>query len=165
MSTSDTQAEGDGFIFRFGTHPGHLVAPQERMLVSEIKKIIAQHVQGFDPASDLVLEDPGDEPDRQLANADEVDIVDVPHFYGAAHQRDFRIIVNGDAKIVHTRELSFDEIVKIAYPNPKPAQDVRYTVTYKRAVRPKHQGHLHAGESVVIRKDGTIFDVVRTYKS
>ena len=56
MSTSDTQAEGDGFIFRFGTHPEHLVAPQERMLVSEIKKIIAQHVQGFDPASDLVLE-------------------------------------------------------------------------------------------------------------
>ena len=164
MTTSDTQADG-GFIFRFSTHPEHLVAPKERMQVDEIKKIIAQHVDGFDPASDLVLEDQGDEPDRRLVDADEVEIVDVPHFYSAAHQRDYRIIVNGDPTIVHMRGLSFDEIVKIAYPNPKQAQDVRYTVTYKRAVRPKHQGHLHPNESVFIRKDGTIFDVVRTYKS
>lgn len=135
------------------------------MRVAEIKDIIVQHVAGFDRADDLVLEDAGDEPDRRLSDDDLVVIEDVPHFYSAKHQRDYHIIVNGDPVTVHQREFTFEQLVEIAYPNPKHGQDVRYTITYKRAMKPKHQGSLLPGQTVTIRKDGTIFNVFRTYKS
>lgn len=151
--------------FRYSTHPEHLTAPKREMRVAEIKDIIAQHVADFDRADGLVLEDVGDEPDQPLSDDDQVVIEDVPHFYSASHQRDYHIIVNGDPVTVHQRELSFEHLVDIAYPNPKPGQDVRYTITYKRAVKPKHQGSLLPGQSVTIRKDGTVFNVFRTYKS
>jgi hypothetical protein len=155
----------DGFFFRYGVHPEHLEAPRASMAVLELKEIIRTHVAGFDPAEGLLLEDVGDEPDRSLRNDELVEIVSIPHFYSATHPRDYTIFVNAEQKTVHKRELSFDEIVAIAYPNPKPGLEVRYTITYKRAVAPKPQGKLTQGHSVVIRKHGTIFDVVRTYKS
>lgn len=153
------------FPFRYSTHPDHLEAPREWLAVRELKDIIARHVAGFDSSQRLVLEDAGDEPDRLLSDDDVVEINAVPHFYSERQQRDYTIIVNAEQKIVHERELTFEAIVKIAFPNPQPRQDVRYTVTYKRAVKPKHQGHLLEGQSVTIRRHGTIFDVVRTYKS
>ena len=159
------QAEKNGFFFRYGVHPEHLEAPRELMPVREIKQVIAEHVAGFDASEELVLEDVGDEPDRLLKDDEEIRIESVPHFYSATHPRDYTIIVNAEPKIVHERELTFEKIVEIAYPNPKPGLEVRYTVTYKRAVAPKPQGKLTVGHSVVIRKHGTFFDVVRTYKS
>jgi hypothetical protein len=153
------------FIFRYSVHPEHLEAPRESMKVHELKAIIAQHVASFDPTEQLVLEDAGDEPDRLLTDDDVVEIVSVPHFYSASHERDYTIYVNAELKTVHKRVLSFEEIVAIAFPIPQQGQEVRYTVTYKRAILPKPHGSLKPGQSVTIRKNGTIFDVVRTYKS
>lgn len=165
QNTSLEETVGPPFLFRYGTHSEHLEAPQARMSVGDIKGIIAQHVAGFDLHDQLVLEDVGDEPDTLLAENETVEMASIPHFHSASHTRDYTIYVNAELKTVHQRVLTFDEIVAIAFPNPLPGQDVRYTVSYKRAVKPKHQGQLKPGQSVTIRKHGTIFDVVRTYKS
>lgn len=161
----DAATEGPPFLFRYSTYSEHLEAPRAQMAVREIKEIIARHVAGFVSQEQLVLEDAGDEPDKSLMDDEMVELTSIPHFYSASHVRDYTIYVNAELKTVHQRVLTFEEIVAIAFPNPQPGQDVRYTVSYKRAVKPKPQGRLKPGQSVTIRKHGTIFDVARTYKS
>lgn len=83
----------------------------------------------------------------------------------AEHDRDFWIVVNGHRKEVHKRRLTFEEIVRLAFPEAPPSDKIIYTVAYRNGGNPGHpEGTLVAGESVRI-KDGTIFDVTATDKS
>ncbi len=66
----------------------------------------------------------------------------------------FVVIVNGQQHPVESQIVSYEEIVKIAYPTP-PSPDARYTVTYRNA----------PGQSVEVKKEGTIFDVKATGRS
>jgi Multiubiquitin len=81
----------------------------------------------------------------------------------AADHKDFVIIVNGEQKTVESRSVSYEEVVKIAYPTP-PSPETRFTVTYRKAEKP-HEGSLAPGQSVEVKKDGTIFNVKPTGKS
>jgi hypothetical protein len=81
----------------------------------------------------------------------------------AAHHKDFSIIVNGEPKTVESKDVSYEAIVKIAYPTP-PSPETRFTVTYRKAEKP-HEGSLAPGQSVEVKKDGTIFNVKPTGKS
>jgi hypothetical protein len=51
------------------------------MKAAELKEIIAKHVEGFNSADTLVLEEHGEHPDKPLNDGDEVHIKDIPHFY------------------------------------------------------------------------------------
>ena len=79
----------------------------------------------------------------------------------ARHQ--YTIIVNTRPKKVDDRELTFAEVVALAFPGATDP-DVTFTVTYHRAAGPQHEGNLSEGGTVTI-KDGTIFDVTRTRRS
>jgi Multiubiquitin len=81
----------------------------------------------------------------------------------AADHKDFVIIVNGEQKTVESRSVSYEEVVKLAYPTP-PSPETRFTVTYRKAEKP-HEGSLAPGQSVEVKKDGTIFNVKPTGKS
>ncbi len=78
--------------------------------------------------------------------------------------KDFTIIVNGRQKVVSARELSFDEVVALAFDNPPSGPNFYFTVTYRRGEGNKPEGSLIEGESVKI-KDGMIFNVTATDKS
>lgn len=82
----------------------------------------------------------------------------------AADHKDYVIIVNGEQKTVESRSVSYEEVVKIAYPMP-PSPETRYTVTYRKAEKTPHEGSLAPGQSVEVKKDGTIFNVKATGKS
>lgn len=74
------------------------------------------------------------------------------------------IIVNGRPKKVTKEDLTFDEVVALAF-NPVPVGDlVDITVTYRRGRGNKPEGQLRPGESVKV-KDGMIFDVTATDRS
>ncbi len=77
----------------------------------------------------------------------------------------FTIVVNGKQKTVATKELTFGEVVKLAFPDAvlNDGKTV-YTVTYKRAEGNKHEGELVQGETVKV-KEGMIVNVTRTDKS
>jgi hypothetical protein len=75
----------------------------------------------------------------------------------------FAVIVNGQQHAVESQIVSYEEVVKLAYPTP-PSPDTRYTVTYRNAKEPK-EGSLAEGQSVEIKKEGTIFNVKATGKS
>lgn len=74
------------------------------------------------------------------------------------------IIVNGQPKETSEKELTFAQIVALAF-NPVPTGPyTSFTVTYRRGHGNKPEGTLVAGESVMI-KDGMIFNVTATDKS
>ena len=77
--------------------------------------------------------------------------------------KDFRIIVNGEPKTVESEKVSFAEVTALAYPTP-PFPETMFTVTYRNAKKPK-EGTLVEGQSVEVKKNGTIFNVKATDKS
>ena len=105
----------------------------------------------------------GDKEDRAIENGPEtVHLKQDEHFHSGPPEK-FTIIVNAERKQVEKRVLTFYEVVVLAFPNPD-GSNFDYTVTYKKAVAPKHEGHLIDGGTVKI-KNGTIFNVTRTNKS
>ena len=80
------------------------------------------------------------------------------------------IIVNGREKTVTASELSlngelsFDQVVRIAFDPPPSGPNIIITVTYRNGAGRPLEGRLKAGESVKVQ-DGTIFNVTPTDKS
>jgi len=74
------------------------------------------------------------------------------------------IIVNGQKKEVTEKKLSFEQVVKLAFPDAEFGPNIAYTVTYKRGTNQKPKGVMVQGDVVTIKK-GMVFNVTRTDKS
>lgn len=75
------------------------------------------------------------------------------------------IIVNGQEKTTIEKELTFGDVVALAYDgNPPSGPNWEFTVTYRRGHGEKPHGSLVAGQSVKV-KEGMIFNVRATDKS
>ena len=81
-----------------------------------------------------------------------------------SEHKDFTIIVNGRQKTVSARELSFAEVIALAFDPPPTGQNTIFTITYRRGQGNKPEGSLVEGETVKI-KEGMIFNVTATDKS
>ena len=78
--------------------------------------------------------------------------------------KQFDIIVNGTTYPVASDEVSFDQVVDIAYPDGGRGPLITYTVNfYKGAGRPP-EGKLTEGQQAKV-EDGTVFNVTRTDRS
>lgn len=82
----------------------------------------------------------------------------------AGQGQHFKIIVNGREKIVTEHELSYIDVVRLAFENPTINENIVYTVTYKRGHDHKPEGTMVEGDTVKV-KPGMIFNVTRTDKS
>ncbi|MCB2178827.1 multiubiquitin domain-containing protein [bacterium] len=79
--------------------------------------------------------------------------------------KDYAIIINATQHIVTKKELTFEEIVNLAYNgNPPTGPNIIFDVTYRRGQGNKPEGTLHPGETIKV-KDGMIFNVSATDKS
>jgi hypothetical protein len=74
------------------------------------------------------------------------------------------IIVNGRAKQVPKEEMTFEELVALAFDNPPSGSNIVFTVTYRKGHGNKPEGTLTQGEMVKV-KEGMIFNVTATDKS
>ena len=74
------------------------------------------------------------------------------------------ITVNGREKVVTSGELSFDEVVRLAFDPPPSGPYIMITVTYRNGAGRPREGTLGAGQSVKVQ-DGTVFNVTATDKS
>ena len=115
---------------------------------------------------DLFREVWGDREVPIVENDDEpVHLRENEHFHSGPEQpRKYTIIVNGQQKVVTTRKVSFQEIVKLAFPTPPTGTNILYTVSYEDGPRVNPQGSLKEGQSVVV-KNWMIFNVTATDKS
>ena len=78
--------------------------------------------------------------------------------------KQFRIIVEGVPRVVLSDELTFDEVVDLAYPDGGRGPQISYTVTFENGGGRPVEGTLVDGEKVKV-KDGTEFSVTRTDRS
>lgn len=75
------------------------------------------------------------------------------------------IIINGRPKTVPKNDdLTFEEIVALAFENPPTGECIQYTIQYTRGQGNKPSGVLVEGQSVKV-KDGMEFDVTSTNRS
>ncbi len=76
---------------------------------------------------------------------------------------EFKIIVNTREKDWDAEEISFDQLVSLAF-NPVPTgDDLRFLITYRAGVDGA-SGKLSEGQSVAV-KNGMVFDVTPSNKS
>jgi hypothetical protein len=75
---------------------------------------------------------------------------------------EYKIVINGEIAIVPYEEVSYTEVVSIAYP-VVPSADTFFAVTYRDGEEP-HIGELLEGQVVLVKKTGTVFDVTATSK-
>ncbi len=72
--------------------------------------------------------------------------------------------MNGEKKVVTATELSFDQVVDLAF-NPRPVgPNIVFTITYRKGPKENPEGTLVQGGVVKI-KDGMVFNVTATDKS
>jgi hypothetical protein len=75
----------------------------------------------------------------------------------------YEVVVNATRHELHHEVVSYEEIVKLAFPTP-PTAETRFTVTFRGAKEPK-EGSLKPSGTVTIRERGAIFNVTATTKS
>ena len=83
---------------------------------------------------------------------------------GSDSEKGIRIIVDGTPHVVATDEVTFDEVVTLAYPDGGRGNLITYTVTFYDGGGRPPEGALAEGEKAKV-KDGTVFNVTRTDRS
>ena len=76
----------------------------------------------------------------------------------------FNIIVNGTGHLVPNDEVSFDQVVDLAYPDGGRGPLIKYTVDFYNGAGRPTEGKLTANQEAKV-KDGTVFNVTRTDRS
>ena len=81
------------------------------------------------------------------------------------HKKTTTIIVDGTPHEWDQKEISYDQVVDLAYDgNPPTGENIEITVGYRRGHDDNHEGDLEAGHSVKV-KDDMVFDVTATDRS
>ncbi len=79
-------------------------------------------------------------------------------------QKTLTIIVNTREITWDKKEITYDEVAKLAYPAYPEGESIVYTVSFSRGESPRHEGTMVKGDSVKV-KNGMVFNVVRSDKS
>lgn len=75
-------------------------------------------------------------------------------------EKSFDIVINGQEETWHDNHLTYEQVVRLAF--PEGPFDILYSVTY---ANPRgHDGTLAPGQKVTV-KDGMSFNVVKTNRS
>ena len=77
----------------------------------------------------------------------------------------FEVVVNGRRTRVPTDQVTFDQVVNMAYPDGGSGPQIAYTVTFYNGGGRREEGGLTEGDPPVKVKDGTVFNVTRTDRS
>jgi hypothetical protein len=117
-----------------------------------------------EPGMELFREVTGNREDPEVPNRPEaIHLKEDEHFH-SGKPKVYHIIVNGQQKTVTTKTVSYEEIVKLAFPDPITGPNIIYTVGYEDGPHHNPSGSLMPGGKVKV-KDGMIFDVTPTDKS
>ena len=111
---------------------------------------------------ELFREVDGNHEDVSVPNEEtEIHLKQDEHFYS---EKEFTIIVNARQKVVTEKELSFNDIVALAFDTPASGPNIMFTITYRNGPHRNLEGTLIEGAIIKI-KNGMIFNVTATDKS
>lgn len=98
--------------------------------------------------------------------AQQVHLVEDEHFHtGEMPAHLYLIYVNTNPFFIDHNEVSFEEVVKLAFPVSPSGLDPEFTVSYDHAKSVPHHDDLAKGQKVEVKKHGTTFDVDHTNRS
>jgi hypothetical protein len=80
------------------------------------------------------------------------------------HRHEYKIVVNARERTVDHDELSFDEIVGLAFDPVPTGPNVVFSIGFRHAAQHPSAGTVPVGGTVTI-KNGTVFNVTATDKS
>lgn len=78
--------------------------------------------------------------------------------------KDFDIVVNAEPHTVEDAQVTYTQVVRLAFAAEADDPNKTFTVTYRKAAGPAHDGKLVEGGTVEVKK-GTVFNVTSTTKS
>jgi len=124
--------------------------------------ILGKVPEGFQ----LYREATGNEEDEPIHNDNEKErLVQDEHFYSKKERhKGFDIIVNAQQHHVEKKRVSYEQIVKLAFPTPPPGQNIHFTVTYYNGPKSNPEGTLTTGQTVKVN-NGMVFNVKATDRS
>jgi hypothetical protein len=133
--------------------------PTNGQALYDLGKVYEHHIL-------LYREMRGDQEDQPvLRDHERVCLEEDAHFYTAEdHKKGVRIIVNAREEIVYQHRMSYEQIVKLAYPTPPSPDVVGYLVTFYKGHEHQREGDLVAGQSVRIC-NGMVFNVTPNNRS
>ncbi len=105
--------------------------------------------------------------DRSVEPNENIDLTKdgIERFFNAPVQtKTYEIVVNTRAKTVECPTVTYLQLVQLAYPGPHDA-NVEFSISYRKTASKPHSGELSAGDSVIVKKKGSVFNVHRTIKS
>lgn len=131
---------------------------------STISESDLRRLAGITPEHELLLDSDRDAPiaDGQLIALDSAGTERIVS--RKRGPKTVTIIVNAREKIVTKGELSFDDIIRLAFDNPPSGPQVAFTVTYRKGPADKPEGSLIQGATVQVR-EGMVFNARFTDKS
>lgn len=134
---------------------------QEYITGAEIRKM------GNIPADDeifLAIKKPWD--DEPIMDETTINLArpEIEHFYSKEKPHDVSLIVNGREKPWAENEISFEQVVVLAFGSYDNNPNKVYTVTYDRGPRQNPEGSMVRGTKVFV-KNKMIFNVTATDKS
>lgn len=140
-------------------HPYHSVTPTTGADLYELVKVPDGRV--------LYREVSGNTEDKLVRiDAPHVHLTQDEHFHTSeAPDKHYVIVVNAHPFIVENPEVTFDQVVKLAFPTPPGGLDPEFTVSFEHAKSDPHDGKLAKTGKVTVRKHGTQFDVGHTNRS
>ena len=80
------------------------------------------------------------------------------------NKKEIKIIVNARPKEWDKEEISYEEVIKLAFGSYSEDPNIIYSVTYSKGPEGHKEGTLVKGEKVKV-KEGMIFNVTQTNKS
>ncbi len=118
------------------------------------------------PGFQLYREVRGDQEDEPIHNDNETErLMPDEHFYSKEERhKGFDIIVNAEQHHVDKKRITFEQVVKLAFPTPPAGQNILFTVTYYNGPKPNPEGTLTAGQTVKV-KNRMVFNVKATDRS
>lgn len=78
--------------------------------------------------------------------------------------KSYAITINGRSRNVEIEELTFDELVDLAFEDPARGPQIVFTITFRNAGGRIREGELDEGQKLKVQ-DGTIINVTRTDQS
>ena len=83
---------------------------------------------------------------------------------GPGNNKAFSIVVNGRQRDVASEELTFDELVDLAFDDPARGPQIVFTITFREAGGRVTEGELDEEQRLKVQ-DGAIINVTRTDQS
>ena len=127
----------------------------------------ALYALGEIPAGyELYREVQGDREDEPIhRNVEHVHLKEDEHFHSSERQpKEYRLVVNARPKLWEHAEISYEQVIALAYETPPSGPNIVFTVIYHKGPGHTPEGTLTAGQSVKV-KDRMIFDVTPTDRS